>query len=358
MITSIVTDAPTTAETQTTRLPGLPSVIPGPRWPVEGTPRRREGSIRRTTSVDGAWTAEGALVLTAHGRDLLTAEGGQPAALVEQGVRVETGPDMVVRSLVATPPLADLTPLEGLALRGSLRKALSTLPGLEADRANLLFMLLDDIVATSLISGYARQRAIAPGGPSAAYVDHMADICAGWTNAGQMVTISRKTGYVPLVIGPSSRSLDDPRDPLAWHDLAEPVTGTVRRRRRTDLVPSADGFVRVDAMFRDVYGEPDGTQSVLHEYSVVATVDRDSGCMTSVVADPRVLPATECPSAASSAALMVGAPVADLRALVRRDLRGTGTCTHLNDLLRSLADVPVLLRWADGQPHRSEGTVG
>jgi len=144
--------------------------------------------------------------------------------------------------------------------------------------------------------------------------------------------------------------LGDPRDPLAWHHLADPAAGTVRRRRRTDVTPSGDGGrAAVDAMFRDTYVEPDGSLSVLHEYAVVATVDRRRGSLTSVVADPRVLPATECPSAAASATLMVGAPVADLRALVRRDLRGTGTCTHLNDLLRSMADVPVLLRWADDQ---------
>jgi Protein of unknown function (DUF2889) len=35
--------------------------------------------------------------------------------------------------------------------------------------------------------------------------------------------------------------------------------------------------------------------------------------------------------------------VAGIPALVRHDLRGTSTCTHLNDLLRSLGDVGVLM---------------
>jgi hypothetical protein len=350
MISSIEMDGHTTTAPEASDDSRPPVVVPGPRRPVEGTPPRRAGSVRRTTSVDGAWTEQGALELEASGRDLLTGADGAVQAVREEAARVESGPDMVVRSVKATPSGANLSPLEGLALRGNLRKALSALPGSADDQANLLFMLLDDIVATSLISGYARQRAVAPKGPSAAYVDHMADICAGWANQGQMVRESRLTGRVPLVIGPSSPPLEDPTDPLAWHHLGALRGGTVRRRRRTDVIPSEDGtWATVDAMFRDTFVEPDGSLSVLHEYSVIAVVDRRNGRLTSVDADPRVLPATECPSAAASASLMVGAPVADLRALVRRELRGTATCTHLNDLLRSLADVAVLLRWADPQ---------
>jgi hypothetical protein len=102
-------------------------------------------------------------------------------------------------------------------------------------------------------------------------------------------------------------------------------------------------------MFRDGHQEADGTLSILHEYSLAANVDTASGRLLSVEADPRVLPAAECPSAAASASRLAGTALADLRQRVRQDLRGTGTCTHLNDLLRSLADVPALLAWAGSQ---------
>jgi hypothetical protein len=36
-------------------------------------------------------------------------------------------------------------------------------------------------------------------------------------------------------------------------------------------------------------------------------------------------------------------PCADLRDLVSSTLFGPSTCTHLNDLMRSIADVPALL---------------
>jgi hypothetical protein len=56
-----------------------------------------------------------------------------------------------------------------------------------------------------------------------------------------------------------------------------------------------------------------------------------------------VLPWTECPFAAASAARLDGHAVGELRELVGREFKGTTTCTHLNDLLRSLADLARLV---------------
>jgi hypothetical protein len=76
----------------------------------------------------------------------------------------------------------------------------------------------------------------------------------------------------------------------------------------------------------------------------VATVDPVQGILSSVTADPRVLPYLECPSAAGGVDAMIGTPVADLRDAVLERLKGTAGCTHLNDALRALAEVPVLAR--------------
>ena len=67
------------------------------------------------------------------------------------------------------------------------------------------------------------------------------------------------------------------------------------------------------------------------------------GRIVACVATPRVLPWAECPQAAASAGRLVGQRVADLRALVRDDLVGTSTCTHLNDLLSSLSQAGRLV---------------
>ncbi|SHN17833.1 DUF2889 domain-containing protein [Cryptosporangium aurantiacum] len=96
-------------------------------------------------------------------------------------------------------------------------------------------------------------------------------------------------------------------------------------------------------MFRDTYADPDGLETVLHEYELSATLDAATLTVQQIEAVPRVLPAPECPWAAASASRLVGVPVIELRQRVGRELRGTATCTHLNDLLRSLAGIPALL---------------
>jgi hypothetical protein len=57
----------------------------------------------------------------------------------------------------------------------------------------------------------------------------------------------------------------------------------------------------------------------------------------------RILPGPDCPGAVASAQLVVGQPLASLRAFVRGAMRDDTICTHLNDQLRSLADVPALV---------------
>jgi hypothetical protein len=60
-------------------------------------------------------------------------------------------------------------------------------------------------------------------------------------------------------------------------------------------------------------------------------------------ATPRVLPWQECPGAVASAERIAGMTLSDLHFRVRQELSGTTTCTHLNDLLRSVADAEALI---------------
>ena len=113
------------------------------------------------------------------------------------------------------------------------------------------------------------------------------------------------------------------------------------RRRRLIDVTWGDPLV-VSAMFRDTYRPADGAESVLHEYTVDAAVDPRTLVVMSCTATPRSLPWRECPEATGSARRLEGHPAEELRRFVRVELTGTTTCTHLNDLLRSLADVDVL----------------
>ena len=66
--------------------------------------------------------------------------------------------------------------------------------------------------------------------------------------------------------------------------------------------------------------------------------------MLDAEATPRVLPWFECPEAAASAGRLAGRSLDSLRAGVRAEFLGATTCTHLNDMLRALADVEILAR--------------
>ena len=95
-------------------------------------------------------------------------------------------------------------------------------------------------------------------------------------------------------------------------------------------------------MFRDSCWDPDGSEVVIHEYQISRHRDYSEGTLMTVDAMPRVLPYVECPGAAPNASWMAGTSLRDLRTAVLQRLRATDCCTHLNDGLRSLAEVPVL----------------
>jgi hypothetical protein len=137
--------------------------------------------------------------------------------------------------------------------------------------------------------------------------------------------------------------LAEPSDPLAWHDVPDAPGDSpmLRRRRRIDVLDGSE--VVVDSLFRDSMWSPEGVETVVHEYGVHAVVDRSSMRLTSITADPRVLPFQTCPAAAANADLLIGESMGTLRHRVLEQIVSTDGCTHLNDALRALAEVPVLL---------------
>lgn len=115
----------------------------------------------------------------------------------------------------------------------------------------------------------------------------------------------------------------------------------MRRLRRLDVW--LDGDVIADAMFRDTHADAHGREQVIHEYRLRARADPVSLRILDVAAEPRVLPYPECPTVAQSAERLVGESLTGLRRRVAVEFSGVSTCTHLNDMLRSLGDIPYLL---------------
>lgn len=323
---------------------------PGTRPPSAGAPRRAPGSVRRTTSSDllRPEGLTGPLVVEGRGRDLATGPDGGAEVVAEAAVDVVI--DFVggrtLTELHVRPDVVGVDRLIGARVSSGFRRLLADeLPDLVAG-GSLEHLLLDDLTPASLVSGSALARngalRLAAGGPSA---KAPVDVCAGWQAGSSMFTAIAETGIPLLGWGPPAPSLEPDDDPSAWHATGPLAPGSMRRRRLIDVgSPSVDGADRlaVTAHLRDSYWEDDGTETVVHEYAVSVLVDPGNWHVVGASADPGPLPAPECPAAASSADRLVGTDVRELRHEVRREFVGVSTCTHLNDVFRSLADVARL----------------
>ncbi|MFI0961330.1 DUF2889 domain-containing protein [Streptomyces sp. NPDC021080] len=302
------------------------------------------------------------LTLAGRGRDLLTPEdGARPIVMSAQRVDVTVTPERKVARLAVHDCLdgdvREVTELVGLKAMSGFRTAVAErVPDLVEARTPLS-LLVDDTPGATLISGFAFSR---------------------WTDVDLMLDVSRTQGHVRRMEGictgfmPGSSGLapdgtarwnhrtrrvrplaEDP-DPWAWHNVPTITEVSMRRMRRID-VWQEDGRLRIDAMFQDSSTTPDGGRDAVHEYSLAATAGLGSGELLEVLAVPRVLPYAECPLATLQVDRLVGVPLEGLRAAVLERLPGTAGCTHLNDALRALADVPhlaTLLEPDNERPHQ------
>jgi hypothetical protein len=314
-------------------------VVPGGlSAPASGTPPRARGSVRRTTSVDMLRpdVLTGLRRFVARARDVATdVDGAAGLSDTVEVVAVINGDHELVE-LHSSRHHDGLTPLLGRKVGAGFRAAVDAAMPDEQESRSLLHLLLDDLPVAALISAYADMYLDAP---MPHLLGEKVDVCSGWRADGLMMTSIRERGKMPIPIGPPAPVLDTD-DPYAWHALDRLPLFGMRRRRRLDLRGGEP--LEADAMFRDTYVQADGTETVLHEYGLWAALDPLTLRIKALEATPRVLPWDECPMAAASASRLVGAPVADVRQRVRQSFSGTSTCTHLNDLLRSLESLVAL----------------
>jgi hypothetical protein len=315
-----------------------------------GTPARQPGSARRTTSIDMVWPdgLGSPLHLVGRARDLLTPESGEPVVLAEAEMHATIGEERRVGSIETVPERPGIQGLVGKQGGSYLRSAIDeVLPG-EREAATPLYLLLDDIAGTSLIAGFVWTRQPAPREamrrrpprPTEFGVRKGRVICSGLRPGGTAqlaITTGTDPGHSLRLAG--ALVTDD--DSWAWHEFPARPEVVMRRHRRVD-VSRQGGDLVVDAFFRDSSWEPDGTEMALHEYTVAARVDAASGTLTAVTARPHVLPFPECQWAPPHVDLLVGRPVETFRTSVPATLTEIQSCTHLNDMLRCLAEVPAL----------------
>jgi hypothetical protein len=317
----------------------------GPKAPVAATTARAPRSVRRTSTIDSVRPGgpAGEVVVRARARDLLTTVSNTAVVLGTEGFDATVAADRTLLTLDHPDPR--LVPLVGASVAGGFRGRVLQLISDDAARLTLLNLLLDDWPGASLVSGYAMQRY--PGWSGGVLPnDHLTavtDLCAGWAVEATIMEAVRNTGAVPAPTAPPVPA-ETATDEAAWHARPHLPGGATRRARRLDLV-AADNpneIMRFDAHFRDSYCDADDGEGAVHEYSLRGRFDPLRRTIVTIDAKAHVLPWTECPQAIASASRVAGTTVDDLRARVRTEFIGTSTCTHLNDMLRSLADLPAL----------------
>jgi hypothetical protein len=320
---------------------------------VSGTqghvPRMRPGSVRRTTSIDMTWSDSGDRFnmrqhLHGRARDVrVPVDDGATVVLGEAEVDATATFDRIIESIAVTPAREGVEGLVGARGGSQLRGAIDeVLPG-EREAGTPLHLLLDDLAGCTLIAGFVwtrfmpelvRQQTTQGEEPR----NRMEGVCIGFAPGSSSLSVDRDTlgDYTQVVT-----TLVHPEEPEGWHAFPESAEMSMRRARRID-VWREDDVIHADTSFQDSSGDPEFGRVAVHEYGLTATIDAVSGALTSVTADPRVLPFLECPGAVDNITRLVGRPARELRSAVPELLGRTNGCTHLNDALRALAEVPIL----------------
>ena len=329
------------------------ATVPPPlRDTANPAPPRTANSVRRTMSIDVTWPngEQGDRLFVGRCRDYFTpADGGKGKVLDEAEYRATLGSDKTITSITATPAPAKIGSLVGVRGGNHLRLFIKeTMPELIAEGAPI-YLPLDDISGTSLVSAFAwsrwhgdweeRMRANFKPGELEKLMEERVNVCWGL----QAGNTGMSGGARRDVAEADAGDVRNPADPEGWHELFENEGPGFRRARRIDVQrDDAAGLIRIEAAFQDSTKRRELGRGAIHEYNISATADLVSGKLLTLTPEARILPFGECPGAVHNTQRLIGRSLSDIREAVLEQLRGPQGCTHLNDALRALAEVPKL----------------
>ncbi len=319
--------------------------------------------MRRTSSIDVSWPdgVEGQRRFIGAARDLWTplarlSEEAGALTLAEGRYEARLTEDKTITAIAANPSHANLDQLVGARAGGHLRGLLrDAMPDLVA-AAHPLYLVLDDLSGTALVSAFAwvqwypnwgtKWRERLGEDQHAQLMAQRVNVCWGLQEGNSGVSGDASPDDVATA---DAGDLRNPADPLGWHALSDHEGPGFRRARRIDVVrDEAAGVLRIDSAFQDSSSLPGGGRVAIHEYLLRAVADIETLELLLLEPEARILPFSECPGAIANTQRLVGRNLADVREEVLAQLRGPDGCTHLNDALRALADVPSLARQIAG----------
>lgn len=334
---------------------------PPPRQTANPAPLRPAGSVRRTSSIDVSWPdgVAGDRLFVGRARDFATpAAGGAGTVLGEGEFHARLSNDKAVTAISATPAPADLQRMVGERAGGHLRLFLrETMPEL-LEAGAPLYLVLDDLSGTALVSAFAwsqweddwaaKMHEALTEEERARHMIERVNVCWGLKEGNSGL---RPGGPEHPVADADAGDLVNPADPQGWHALFDADGPGFRRARRIDVTrDAASGLLRVDAAFQDSAKLRSGGRVAIHEYNLAVTADPATLEILSLQPEARILPFGECPGAIANARRLVGTRLPEIRDQVLAQLRGPQGCTHLNDALRALAEVPKLAEHLGAMP--------
>lgn len=314
---------------------------------------RPASSVRRTCSIDVSWPEgeTGDRLFIGRVRDYRTpASGGAGTILDQAEYRATLGQDKTITSMSADPAPAKVDQLVGVRGGNHLRLFIKEVMPELITEGMPIYLALDDISGTALVSAFAwsqwhddwaerlRER-MAPG-EFARLMSDRVNICWGLQEGNSGVS---PDGPARNVAEADAGDLRNAADPEGWHELPENNGPGFRRARRIDVSRDEDaGLIRIDSAFQDSAKTKDGGRVAIHEYRLSATADLKTGELLTLEPEARILPFSECPGAVHNTQRLIGSRITNIRDEVLAQLRGPAGCTHLNDALRALAEVPKL----------------
>ncbi len=327
-----------------------PQQFPLAKNPGGPVPVRRPGSVRRTSTIDTGWP-DGLgqpMLMIGRARDIRSGGDGAIAQLGEAQLRILATQMREIMEISTVPAHPHTSQLVGVRAGGQSRAVLGDLMADEKTAGTPLYLLLDDFAGASLVSGWIwsqwntawMERLAAQGGQDmASHRARMTNICTGFAEGSSALSPDRSRiadqSHCEVV------SLRHPDDPQGWHDFFDHDPVSARRARWIDVWHEG-AQIAIESGFQDSGINPRGGRTAIHEYRLTAHARTDDLTLIDLDIDPRVLPFPECPGAARKAQAMVGQRLPDFRSAVLGTLPGTLGCTHLNDVLRALAEVPQL----------------
>jgi len=317
--------------------------LPRPRGAISIRPAP---GVRRTTSIDVVWPQgrRGGMCLLGQGRDIQTLDAHVPPTLLaHEHLRLDLGPDRKVLAVLASPKQLVLDRLVGPGQE--VRAALRSLLEAGSLEHTPVYQLADDMPGVMVVAAWAWSRWPDLVDPDETVrrrtkLSKMEGVCIGFRPGSSALATA---GAYQDAMAVEVPLLYHPDDPYGWHSMSEFAEVSLRRARCIDVWRSGERL-QIEAYFQDSGTAPDGRRIAVHEYTIHAHADWLAGTLLDVHATPHVLPFPECRGAVDRMHALLGLQIESLRTAVPDLLGRTRGCTHLNDALRALADVPRLAR--------------